>query len=98
MGFVSIQDILKQLGVSIEDKTKYDLGPNGQVTISSLVQGMQNGQFNIDQALEVIRQMVVQKQMLIQRSKAQIYLKQQPMVFVKMAVNLFKQLAKLSKV
>ncbi|MBW3492781.1 phage tail tape measure protein [Bacillus sp. FDAARGOS_1420] len=61
MGFVSVQDILKQLGVSIEDETKYDLGENGQVTIGSLVQGMQNGQFHIDQALEVIRQMVVTK-------------------------------------
>ena len=30
MGFVSIQDILKQLGVSIEDKTKYDLGQTGK--------------------------------------------------------------------
>ncbi|MEW9576439.1 phage tail protein, partial [Bacillus toyonensis] len=30
-------------------------------TIASLVQGLQTGQFNIDQALEVIRQMVVQK-------------------------------------
>ena len=61
MGFINVQDILRQLGVSIEDQTKYNLGPNGEVTIASLVQGLQNGKFTIDQALEVIKQMVVEK-------------------------------------
>lgn len=95
-GFLSVQDVLQKLGVSIEDKTKYNLGPNGEVTISSLVKGLQTGQFSIDQALEVIRQMVVAKQTLIQHNKEQISRKQQQMESVKMVVNLFKPQVKLS--
>lgn len=61
MGFIGVQDVFNKLGITLDDQTKYDLGPNGQFTASSLAQGLQNGEINIDTALEVIRQMVVQK-------------------------------------
>lgn len=76
MGFIGVQDVFNKLGITLDDETKYDLGPNGQFTASSLAQGLQNGQINIDTALEVIRQMVVQKTNVDTTQQGQISHKQ----------------------